>query len=404
MYKKLFATSLALALGAGIVGVVAAPATATDSNQPAYWQTLEGEVCEEPGYSTENSAANPYTLPEADDGWQWSKVIIKAGSSNDGGQVNGSYLYDSGLEAGETFMHPVKDSISHVIVCQIPADDPEEPPLDPEGCVLVAWKMPGWVNSTTPTWPQAYFTQVGTPTCDPSELSKLDDRLLETCDAYYQVDLYDVSATTTSLIAGKVLTGPGKPAEDFPSPSGWNLTYKLVQAPECPDEDASASVVVTSASCGVPGTALFTIENATWNSDAITTAGTHSRTATANEGHAFAGGETTKTVSYTIEAALTTTEPPCAPPAPTFTDPVCIEGTGDDTVGSFTLALLDGVTYQAKIGAASYTTVAAGVAHEVPSPDGATTVTIKAYRGATLVGEWSHVFTEPNEELSLIHI
>ena len=179
MYKKLFATSLALALGAGVVGVVAAPATATDSNHAAYWQTLEGESCEKPSFSTENSAVNPYTLPEPDDGWEWSKVVIKAGSSSAGELVNGSYVYDSGLAAGATFVHPVKDSISHVIVCQVPSDEPEQPPVDPEGCVLVAWKMPGWVNSTTPTWPQAYFTHVGTDTCEPSELSKLDDQLLE---------------------------------------------------------------------------------------------------------------------------------------------------------------------------------------------------------------------------------
>tara|TARA_B100000513_G_scaffold185828_1_gene107204 strand:+ start:5000 stop:7168 length:2169 start_codon:yes stop_codon:yes gene_type:complete len=398
MYKKLFATSLALALGAGVVGVVAAPATATDSNHAAYWQTLEGESCEKPSFSTENSAVNPYTLPEPDDGWEWSKVVIKAGSSSAGELVNGSYVYDSGLAAGATFVHPVKDSISHVIVCQVPSDEPEQPTVDPEGCVLVAWKMPGWVNSTTPTWPQAYFTHVGTDTCEPSELSKLDDQLLETCDAYYQVDLYDVSATTTSLLNGKVLTGPGQPAEDFPSPSGWNLTYKLVKSPDCLDEDAAASVVVTPASCGVAGTAEFTIVNATWNSAAATTAGTHERTATANDGHTFPGGETTKTVSYTIEAALTTNQPPCAPPAPTFTDSVCIGGTGDDTTGTFTLAALDGITYTAKIGSASYVTVAAGVAHEVPSPDGTTEVTIKAYRGSTLVGEWSHSFSEPNEE------
>lgn len=397
MYKKLFATSLALALGAGVVGVVAAPAAATDSNQAAYWQTLEGEVCEKPSFSTENSAANPYTLPEADDGWQWSKVVIKAGSSSEGGQVNGSYLYDSGLSDGGTFVHPVKDSISHVIVCQIPVDEPEEPPVDPEGCVLVAWKMPGWVKSTTPTWPQAYFTHVGVDTCDPSELSTLDSRLMETCDAYYQVDLYNVSETTTSLLAGKVLTGPGNPPEDFPSPAGWDLTYKLVKSPDCLDEDATASVVVTPASCGVAGTAEFTIANATWNSAAATSVGTHERTATADDGHTFPGGETTKTVSYTIEAALTTTEPPCAPPAPTFTDSVCIDGTGDDTVGTYTLAAMDGVTYKAKIGSASYVTVAAGVAHEVPSPDGSTLVTIKAYRGSTVVGEWSHSFSEPND-------
>ena len=74
MYKKLFATSLALALGAGVVGVVAAPATATDSNHAAYWQTLEGESCEKPSFSTENSAVNPYTLPEPDDGWEWSNA------------------------------------------------------------------------------------------------------------------------------------------------------------------------------------------------------------------------------------------------------------------------------------------------------------------------------------------
>ena len=36
MYKKLFATSLALALGAGVVGVVAAPATTFEDVTKGY--------------------------------------------------------------------------------------------------------------------------------------------------------------------------------------------------------------------------------------------------------------------------------------------------------------------------------------------------------------------------------
>ena len=59
--------------------------------------------------------------------------------------------------------------------------------------------------------------------------------------------------------------------------------------------------VSTQATCTATSQSEFSIENATWDSDAVLTAGTHTRTATANDGHQFANGSTTATVTYTVD-------------------------------------------------------------------------------------------------------
>jgi hypothetical protein len=98
-----------------------------------------------------------------------------------------------------------------------------------EDYIIVAWHMPSWVNSTTPTWSQTYFTSQEESTPD---LSALDSKLVESCGVQYQVDIYYNSPTTASLIAGQHLDGPNNPPEDL-IPGGWGVAYKLVQGPAC---------------------------------------------------------------------------------------------------------------------------------------------------------------------------
>jgi hypothetical protein len=98
-----------------------------------------------------------------------------------------------------------------------------------EDYIIVAWTMPSWVNSTTPTWSQTYFTSHEESTPD---LNALDSQLSVKCGVQYQVDIYYNSPTTASLIAGTVLNGPNSPPEDL-IPGGWGTAYKLVQGPAC---------------------------------------------------------------------------------------------------------------------------------------------------------------------------
>jgi len=70
-------------------------------------------------------------------------------------------------------------------------------------------------------------------------------------------------------------------------------------------KDATASVEVKQqATCSAIAQVEFFIEHATWDGEADTTVGTHTRTATANDGHLFADGSTSAEVAYTINEKL----------------------------------------------------------------------------------------------------
>lgn len=70
-------------------------------------------------------------------------------------------------------------------------------------------------------------------------------------------------------------------------------------------KDASASVTVgVAATCGTNSTENFAITNATWDTEADLSPGTHTRTATAFDGHLFADGTNKASVTYTIDAAI----------------------------------------------------------------------------------------------------
>ena len=119
-------TAVLLALGAVVGGAAAATASggSTNTNNEAYWQQLPGEICVKPSFSTEDSAATPYTLPSIAADRTYSKVIVKAGSSGRSVvQENAVFTTDKSggtLTAGDTFVHPEKGSISHVIYCTVP--------------------------------------------------------------------------------------------------------------------------------------------------------------------------------------------------------------------------------------------------------------------------------------------
>jgi hypothetical protein len=112
-------TSLLIGFSLALGGAVASSA-APNTNSPDYWETLPGEVCLDVGYETEDSASNPYVLPEAPVGTVYSKVIVKAGSTGKGGVIDENEVFLTGLVAGAEFVHPDKNSISHVIVCTVP--------------------------------------------------------------------------------------------------------------------------------------------------------------------------------------------------------------------------------------------------------------------------------------------
>lgn len=163
-----------------------------------------------------------------------------------------------------------------------------------EGYVIVAWTMPTWVNSTTPTWGQTYFTseQQSSP-----NLAALDSKLVVTCGVQYQVDIYFDSSTTASLIASHHLAGPNSPPEDL-IPGGWGVAYKLVQGPACapiatPSESdvcSAGGTITVYASTGVKyylnGTAVDT------SNGNVTLTGLHGAntvTATALSGYLLTG-------------------------------------------------------------------------------------------------------------------
>jgi hypothetical protein len=79
--------------------------------------------------------------------------------------------------------------------------------------------------------------------------------------------------------------------------------------------DANAALAVVPAACDVDGSlVLGEVKHATWGTpSAVTGPAPYSVTATAVAGHTFADGNRTKTFTGTLEGALDTNAPPCAP-------------------------------------------------------------------------------------------
>ncbi|GAA2076966.1 hypothetical protein GCM10009840_09410 [Pseudolysinimonas kribbensis] len=124
----------AVALVFAATGPAAADPPADQSNAPSYWQTPgTNEVCakiDDPGGAT-------WTLGQPPAGSQWTKVVIKSGSTGESVEAennayysNATYKYPAdaagttwnqveSLQA-TTFSHPSGKNISHVIYCSAP--------------------------------------------------------------------------------------------------------------------------------------------------------------------------------------------------------------------------------------------------------------------------------------------
>jgi len=93
----------------------------------------------------------------------------------------------------------------------------------------------------------------------------------------------------------------------------------LPPTPPVVPADAKAELSTTPAACGVAGTlVLGEVRNAEWGTPTATTGpADYSVTATATEGHTFADGKTTLTLTGTLEGALDTAVAPCTTTPPT---------------------------------------------------------------------------------------
>lgn len=155
--------------------------------------------------------------------------------------VGGAGLFSGNLTIGEVEYKTTQSAVAGVSVKTAPLPNtyngtastnetacgtPPPPPPAPT-CVVVVWKMPGWANSTTPTWPQTYVSVHDTDCTTP-----ISADVIELGNDCYQLDKYFESETTTNLIEGGFLTGPNNPDEDL-VPGGWGVAYRLVQGPNC---------------------------------------------------------------------------------------------------------------------------------------------------------------------------
>ncbi|MGB3910562.1 MAG: hypothetical protein WBL06_08845, partial [Pseudolysinimonas sp.] len=290
----------------------------------------------------------------------------------------------------------------------------ESTPVDTTPYVLVAWVMPGWANSTTPTWPQTYFTSIDLATKD---LNALDGQL-GACGVDYQVDLYNDSPTTTALIAGGVLNGPNNPAEDFPSPSGWGKTYKLINNADCVKEATPTKPTIVQAVCTGEeqvGQGSFTIpaindiQYKIWdgNSWENISAGVYP----ADDGdevriraypattHVLTDTDHNKEYkSYTLKFDNIKSKNCDVPETPTFTPKVCT-GPATTNTASYTIPVDSGIQYQVRINGGSWVDVSAGTVNVVNFPR-LIEVQALADGGIIVPGSttyWSQDFTDPGQ-------
>ncbi|GAA3728877.1 hypothetical protein GCM10022239_02020 [Leifsonia bigeumensis] len=262
--KKLLALGSALLLVAGFVSLGALPANAdAGTNDPANWVTLTGETC----FKYE-PVATPYVLPAPDEGRTYSKVIIKSGSSGQGGVVDENTVYTTGLNTGASFTHASGKNISHVILCTVPTPTPQDATAS-AATTDATCEAPGGVSFSinNATWDDVNDISDGSRTATANSGHLFSNGL--------------TTLTVTYTIAPQLT---GEECQTTP-------------------QDATASAATTDATCEAPGGVSFSINNATW--DDVNDISDGSRTATANSGHLFSNGLTTLTVTYTIAPQLT---------------------------------------------------------------------------------------------------
>ncbi len=151
-------------------------------------------------------------------------------------------------------------------------------------------------------------------------------------EACRQYDVYASFDGWGALALPEKLNGPNSPFEptflyDVLKGKGPNPTYSYTSSAGCntpppTPKDATASASVGSdATCTASSQPVFSIENATWDSEPDLTVGAHTRTATATDGHLFADGTNKATVEYTVvdKKASQSTDPKAdcyVPPTP----------------------------------------------------------------------------------------
>lgn len=127
--RALVSTVGAVALLAGSLGVLASASAApvssgvaasvdSDKNHTSYWESvLAGQY---PGVKCkkyDNVDAKTFTVPAADDGYDWVYAIVKAGADQSVDQPNEEH---SSVSEGDVLSHSSGKDISHVILCEAP--------------------------------------------------------------------------------------------------------------------------------------------------------------------------------------------------------------------------------------------------------------------------------------------
>ncbi len=398
MFTKFLAAVTALALSLGVVALTAAPAAATDEacqtfdRQPFY----NGAISQTKGtvtvtLSTQYQAGRDWNITSSGD--PLGTITIRS---------NGATQDRTGL----TLLNgDFNSDIEGATICTTPAaPTPLTPPVDLTPYVLVAWAMPFWAGPTTPTWGQTYVTKADLASKD---LNALDEQLAA-CGTQYQVDLYNDSATTTSLIAGGVLNGPNNPSEDFPSPSGWGVTYKLIQNAACQTTPQPATFAPAVCTAGSPGQGSYTIPDTTGIAYTVQINGVGGFGAVGAGTYYVAVGTKVEVkavalaghvLSGTSEWSQTFARPDCRvnPTTPTFTAAVCsTTDPGEYGKASYTIPTTEGVTYQVRVNNGSWNDRPAGT-YDV-SANANVDVRAVALAGYTLKGtiKWSKNLKAPD--------
>lgn len=299
MLKKILAALTTALLAAGLsVVAVAVPASATAypptgsaANDADNWEVLEGEVCTK----IDESVAPPYILPAPPTGFEWSKIITKAGSGDAANTIHvagtgtaANTVYHEELVEGTAVQHATKDSISHLILCATP--------------IPFTWD---WEYAD----PTCTALTVSYPVNIPSgQANDVNIRIVYGA-GYSQTITLNFHNNTGTWSGTKVFTyssHPNWPANIGPYKVVWTqvggTNYHWQGEVTCGTPyDASAEVTFTTPTCDAgQDIALGAIANATWGDLDIDAEGNYSVTATANEGHLFPGGLATKTFSGTL--------------------------------------------------------------------------------------------------------
>jgi len=402
MLKKFLAGLTAVALSLGMIALTAAPASAAPADDCQRWERDNAGLTWE--------WTNPVVLTYK------GVVVTKHANSNNNLTVSGVTpskitIFNNGTtwdRTGQTQISTQEEStVMWLEVCVAGAQTPPPPPVpepDPTPYVLVAWSMPGWVNSTTPTWPQTLFTTLDLATKDLNAL----DAQLTACGTQYQVDLYKDSAKTTKVIQHGVLNGSSNPfPEDFPEPSGWGKTYKLIKNADCQTTPAEATFQDAQCEAGSPGDASYTIPSTTGVQYQVRLNGVGGFVDASADTYYVPVGTTVEvkavalaghTLIGTTSWSKTFDEPDCrvTPATPKFNSALCSESeAGKVGKASIELTPTEGVKYEVSINWGSYTEKSGTV--EVPA---GAYVRVRAVPldGYTLTGqtEWSKNFKVPD--------